>query len=128
MSDENITASNTSDYDLNPELRYFGCKRRVEIKGSCLKQDKITYDHGKIVNINIAYEISKNYNISDNTTLDNCLFGAVSLTKNDGIDNYKYLGYGIGSYKYWFFSNPSGGTGKNLIIFWSRHEFINKDW
>ena len=100
MSDENITASNTSDYDLNPELRYFGCKRRVEIKGSCLKQDKITYDHGKIVNINIAYEISKNYNISDNTTLDNCLFGAVSLTKNDGIDNYKYLGYGIGSYKY----------------------------
>ena len=73
LSDENITASNTSDYDLNPELRYFGCKRRVEIKGSCLKQDNITYDHGKIVNINIAYEISKNCNISDNTTLDNCL-------------------------------------------------------
>ena len=43
--------------------------------------------------------------------------GAVSLTKNDGIDNYKYFGYGIGFYRYGFFSNPSGGTGKNLLIF-----------
>ena len=30
----------------------------------------------------IVYEISKNINISNYPTLENCLFGAVSLTKN----------------------------------------------
>ena len=43
----------------------------------------------KKVNIYIIYEISKNYNISSYTTLENCLFGAVSLTKNADIDKYK---------------------------------------
>ena len=60
--------------------------KKVEFTGSCLKQDKITYAHGKIVNIYIVYEISKNYNISLYVTLENCLFGAVSLTKNADID------------------------------------------
>ena len=35
-------------------------------------------------------------NISDYRTLENCLFGAVSLTKNADIDKGKYSGYGIG--------------------------------
>ena len=47
FSDENITTSNTSDYSLNQQLRYLGNKTSVEFKGSCLKQDKITYIHGK---------------------------------------------------------------------------------
>ena len=47
--------------------------------------------HGKTVNIYIVYEISKNYNITSYPTLENCLFGAVSLTKNNDIDVYKYL-------------------------------------
>ena len=50
----NITAPTTSDYSLNPQLSYFGTEVRVEFKGSCLKQDKITYDHRKIVNIYIV--------------------------------------------------------------------------
>ena len=65
----------------------------MEFKGSCLKQDKVTYDHGRVVNIYIVYEIVKNFNISSFSTLENCLFGAVSLTK---IAEYKYSGYGIG--------------------------------
>ena len=36
---------------LNPSLSYFGSKIRVESKGSCLKQDKISLNYGKIVNI-----------------------------------------------------------------------------
>ena len=68
----------------------------MEFKGSCLKQDKVTYDHGRVVNIYIVYEIVKNFNISSFSTLENCLFGAVSLTKIDDIDKYKYSGYGIG--------------------------------
>ena len=30
------------------------------------------------------------------TTVENCLFGAVKLTKNTDISQYKYSGYGIG--------------------------------
>ena len=58
----------------------------IEFNGSFLKQDKVTYNHGKIDNIYIVYEISKNYNISSYSTLENCLFGAVTLTKNADID------------------------------------------
>ena len=47
------------DYKLNPKLSYFGTKTRVDFKGSCLKQDKNTFNHGKIVNIYIAYELDK---------------------------------------------------------------------
>ena len=49
-----------------------------------------------MVNICIVYEISKNFNISSYQTLENCLLGAVSLTKNADFDKYKYSGYGIG--------------------------------
>ena len=73
-----------------------GTEKRVRFSGSCLKQDKITYDHEKIVNIYIVYEINKNGNTSSDPTLENCLFGAVSLTKNANIDRYQCSGYGIG--------------------------------
>ena len=48
MSDRKITAHTTSDYKLNPELSCFGIKKRVEFNGSYLKQNKTTYDHGKV--------------------------------------------------------------------------------
>ena len=90
--DENITAPTTSDYSLNPQLSYYGTNTRVEFKGSCLKQDKITYNHRKVVNNYIVYEISNsNNNNSNYPTLQSCLFGAVSLTKNADIDKYKYF-------------------------------------
>ena len=41
---------------LNPSLNYLDSKARVRFSGNCLKQDKITYTHGKIVNIYIVYE------------------------------------------------------------------------
>ena len=53
-------------------------------------------DNGKVVNIDIVYEISKNYHTSSYPTLKNGLFHAVTLTKNADIDKYKYSGYGIG--------------------------------
>ena len=45
LSDETITAPTTSDYNLSTQLSYLGTKTRLEFKGSCLKQGKITYDH-----------------------------------------------------------------------------------
>ena len=38
---------------------HYDTKARVKFSGSCLKQDKVTYNHGTIVNIYIVYEISK---------------------------------------------------------------------
>ena len=50
---------------------------------------KITYTHRKIENIYIVYEINKKDNtITSDPTLENCLFGAVTLTKNVNIDRY----------------------------------------
>ena len=44
----------------------------------------------------IVYEIIKNFNISSYPTLENCLCGAVSLTKHIDDDEYKYSGDDIG--------------------------------
>ena len=86
MSDERLDSITASSYKITPELRFYGTKTRVEFNGSCLKQDKVTYSHGTIVNIYIVYKISKNNSISTYPTLENCLFGALNLTKNAVID------------------------------------------
>ena len=65
MSNETITPTSAPNNFLNPSLNYLGTKIRVKFSGSCLKQDKITYTHAKIVNIHIVYEINK----KDNTIL-----------------------------------------------------------
>ena len=59
LSDESIKSPSTFNNVLNSLLDYVGTKISVEFKGSCLKQDKISFDHGKIVNIYIVYEINR---------------------------------------------------------------------
>ena len=71
LSDETIKPPSTSDNSLNPKSSYHGTKTRLEFRESCLKQDKITFNHGKIVNIYIVYELDKTY-IKTNPTLVNC--------------------------------------------------------
>ena len=115
LSDEGINSIKTSNY--NYVLDYYGTKIKVKFNGICLKQDKITYTHGKIVNIYIVYEISKSINISDYPTLKSCLFGAVCLTKNVDVDRYKYSGYGIGFDRHEDFSFSGIGLCRNAIIF-----------
>ena len=68
LSDKNIPPPVIPDYSFTPKLSYFSAKIRVEFKGNCLKQDKITYSHRTIVNIYIL------------------CFGAVILTINADID------------------------------------------
>ena len=98
-------------------MSYIGNKTRVNFDGYCLKQDKITFTHGKIVNINIVYEINLwNYVDSSDPRLGNSLFGAVKLVKNADIDKCKYSGYGIGFDTKGTFSFPTGEFGKNVII------------
>ena len=93
---------------------YVGTKIRVKFSGSCLKQNAALYNHGTIVNF--VYEISKNYGIGSYPTLENCLFGAVNLTKHADIDQCKYSGYGIRFDRKGELSFGSNGFGRNVII------------
>ena len=65
MSNESITPFPVPNNFLTHSLNYLGTKVRLKFSGSCLKQDKVTYTHGKIVNIYIVYEINK----KDNTII-----------------------------------------------------------
>ena len=116
LCDEKLDSITASNYKRTPELSFYGTKTKVELNGSCLKQDKVTYNHGTMVNIYIVYEIDQNYSIISYPTLETCLFGAVSLNKNADIDKYIYSGYGIGCDRHGEFSFGNG-LGRNCIIF-----------
>ena len=116
LSDERLDVNTASNYSITPELSFYRTKTRVEFNGRCLKQDKVTYNHETIVNVYIVYEISINYNIRSYRTLENCLFGAVSLTKNADIDRYKYYRYGIGFDRHGEFSFGNSYGGNCIIL------------
>ena len=126
MSDEKVNSIKTPNHSITPNLDYYGTKTRVEFNGSCLKQDSVTFNRGKVVNIYIVCEISKSINISDYPTLENWLFGAVSLTKNADINKYKYSGYWdwislvLTFFISWYWIRQKCNN------FCSRYEFINK--
>ena len=61
LSDESIKSPSAPHNFPNLSLNYLDTKIRVRFRGS-----KITYFHGKIVNIYIVYEMNK--------TTENCLF------------------------------------------------------
>ena len=68
------------------------------------------------MNIYIVYELVASTSHSSDPTLKNCLFGAVTLTKNANIEKYKYSGYGIGFDRGSMFSFPGGGFGQNVLF------------
>ena len=85
-----------------------------------MKQDKVIFNHGKLVNIYIVYGIIKTAVIGSYDyypTLQNAPTGAVKSTKNADIDKYGYSGYGIGFDLRSWFSHPSSGDGQNVIIY-----------
>ena len=117
LSNENIRPPTTSDSSLTPELNYYGTKTRVKFTRSCLKQSSHILTHKKVVNIYIVYELGVSSSNFSDPTIKNCLFGAVTLTKNVDIEKYKYSGYGIGFDRRSSFSFTGGGFGQNVLIF-----------
>ena len=82
-----------------------------------MKQNKLGYAHGKIVNLYIVYELKNRRIDSPDFTVQNGLFGAVKITENANTSHYKYEGFGI-----CFDGEPSFSFGnridaKNVIIF-----------
>ena len=86
LYDERINSITASNRSITPQLSYYG-----------------------------TFEISRYFNISSYPTLENCLFGAVSLTKHCGVAQYIYSGYGIGFDRKKTFSFGNG-TARNCII------------
>ena len=96
LSAESIKPLTTSDNSLTPALNYYGTKTRVKFTWSCLKQSKMSYSHGEVVDIYIVYELGASSSHVNDPTIKFFLFDAVTLTKNSDIDKYGYFGYGIG--------------------------------
>ena len=117
LSAESVKPPTTSDNSLTPALSFYGTKTRVKFTGSYLKRSKISYTNGKVVNNYIVYELGASGSHNNNPTLKNCLFGAVTFTKNTDIDKYGYSGYGFGFGRRSSFSFPGGGFSQNVLIF-----------
>ena len=83
----------------------------VNFQEDYMKQNKVGYAHGSGLDIYIVYELS-----SPHFTAENCLFGAVKITKDVNISHYKYSGYGI-CFNASDFSIDNFTDGKNVIIF-----------
>ena len=95
----------------NDEKRYF------PFKVDCLIRGKAKSEYGKIINIFIVYDLQSNLNYNPEFTLENCLFGAIKVTKNADVNKFKYSGYGIGFDGKGVFSHPTGSFSNNAIIF-----------
>ena len=100
-------------------IDYYSCNIRVKFNGSILRQPKVSYTHEKTVNIYIVCEITRSSSHSDDPAPKNCLFGAVTLTKNADIYKYWYSGHGIDFDRKSSFSFPGGGFCQNVLIFWA---------
>ena len=116
MFDESIKPRSTSNKIFNTSVIYVCTRARVEFKGDCLKQQKISFDPGKIVNTHIVYKIDDYHLKTSYPTLENCLFDAVKLTKHIDMDLYKYSGYGIGFDRKRYYS-IGNEIGRNVTIF-----------
>ena len=110
VSNESIKPPTTSNYGLNPKLSYYGTKTRIQFI-SCLKQPHFTFTLKKVVNIYIVYELGASSSSTSDPTIKKCLFGAITLTKNAGIEKHRCSGYGIGFDRRSSFSFPGGGFG-----------------
>ena len=117
LSDETIKPPATSDNSLTSLIDYYGSKVRVKFNKGYLKQpNKLTFDYGRKVNIYIVYELGAFSSNDSDPSLKNCLFGAVTLTKNADIKIWVFWLWN------WFdrrssFSFPGGEFDQNLLIF-----------
>ena len=116
LSNESLEVVSTSDNTWTLSVNHCGDKARFRFTGSVLQQKTVIYNHKKVVNFYVVYEITSFHSVISYAALANTLFGAVQLTKKADIGKYKHSGYGIGFDGHGLFSYPSGGTGRNIII------------
>ena len=79
LFNEEISSVINSDGSV-PKIVYDNVRIKVKFNGNLLKRNKVTCNHGPIVNIYNVYRLIPATKDSS-VTLQNCLFGAVKLTK-----------------------------------------------
>ena len=73
-------------------IDHYGTSIRLKFNRSCLKQpNKLTYDYVHKVNVYIVYELGASSSTDSDPTLKNCIFGAITLTKNGILTNVGIL-------------------------------------
>ena len=82
-----------------------------------MRQEKIPYQHGSVINIYVVYEFTKR-NSDSSFIIENGLFGNLQIVKDaTDNDNYKYSGYGICFDSHDKVSIGNIVDGKNVFIF-----------
>ena len=105
LSNEKISIVTGTEF---PRLLYDNAKIKVKFEvGSILKQNKVTYNNGPVVNIYTVYKLFPDTKDSS-ITLKNCLFGAIKMTKKADVVKYEYSGYGVGFDSQESFIYPDG--------------------
>ena len=69
-------------------LTYLDAKIRVKFNGSCLKWDRSTYTHGKIVHLYIVYEITL-FSYPNGGTGRNVIIFGVDMSSSTKTNNKK---------------------------------------
>ena len=59
LSNQKVRSYITSDKILYPKLNLYNSSLRVEFKGCCLKQNKVTFNTSNVVNLFIVYELDR---------------------------------------------------------------------
>ena len=118
MSHEKIKHPYKTNKSLSPKLVWYGSKIKLKFNGSCLKQDKATFNPKNVVNLFIFYELGTwSQDLSADFALKDCLFGSVKLAKNSDPNKYKYSSCCIGFDLKSIFSLRNFDWGKNAVIF-----------
>ena len=103
---------------LLPSLENYG-RMSVKFNGNYFVQNKVLHpNNNNVANIYIVYKLDT-INNTRNTdySIQNALFGAVKITKNEDISKNKYEGYGIYFDEGGMFTNGNITNGRNVIIF-----------
>ena len=75
LSAEAIKPPATCDNSLTPTISYYyACRIRVKFTRSCLKQDKVIFNHGKVVTIYTVYELGSSTSNIDDPTLKKIVY------------------------------------------------------
>ena len=80
LLNEKIRTPTTSNNSLSPKLKWHSSEMRVEFKGSCLNQYKVTFTPSNLVNLIIVYELDRwSQGLNTYFTLKNCFSRTIRL-------------------------------------------------
>ena len=91
LSNESLEVISISDNTLTQSVNYCGDTVRLRFTGSVLQQKTVTYNHKRVVNLYLIYEITSFHDINSYPTLTNALCDAVKLTKTVTLTNINIL-------------------------------------